>query len=92
MVDVPYIPQLWLTQDTSKNNILIKNTNKFLSNKQVHLLLMVPSKISHDQGVAISHYLAHNVPDLLSVDDVRGVKHGGVAGPVLLSTVLVLSL
>lgn len=53
---------------------------------------MVPSKISHDQGVAISHYLAHNVPDLLSVDDVRGVKHGGVAGPVLLSTVLVLSL
>lgn len=40
----------------------------------------------------VIHYLAHKVPDLLSVDDVRSVGHGGVTGPVLLSSVLVFTL
>lgn len=53
---------------------------------------MFPYKISHVQGLAIHNYLAHDVPDLLSMNDVGGVNHGGVAGPVLLSIVLVLSL
>lgn len=37
-------------------------------------------------------YLADDVPHLLSVDDVRGVDDGRVAGPVHLSSLLVLSL
>lgn len=62
---------------------------------KIHMLTYVSnlcSKISIVQDLTVGHYLAHNVPDLLSMDDVRGVDHGGVAGPVLLSTVLVLSL
>lgn len=37
-------------------------------------------------------HLADDVSHLLSVDDVGGVDHGGVAGPVHLSSLLVLSL
>lgn len=37
-------------------------------------------------------YLAHNVPDLLSVEDVRGVNDCGVCGSVMLSILLVLGL
>lgn len=37
-------------------------------------------------------YLAHNVPDLLSVEDVRGVDDCGVCGSVMLSILLVLGL
>lgn len=89
-----------MTQGISKDNVLMKNINKFLENKfKVHLLPRTyvyvnptSAKISDLQDLAISHYLAHNVPDLLSVDDVRGVDHSGVAGPLLLSIVLVLSL
>lgn len=37
-------------------------------------------------------YLAHNVPDLLSMEDVRGVNDCGVCGSVMLSILLVLGL